>query len=66
MVVRLKRIQVRDQLKNITESDYWIYGITEADFDHAIDFIRELIRARADQYEMALCRFVWKAPVSFR
>ncbi len=49
---------MRAQLKNLTEKDYWVYGITESDFDHAIDIVREMIDARTEQYktEEALVR----------
>jgi hypothetical protein len=42
---------VRDQLKNLTEDDYWVYGITEPDFDHAVELVREMIDARTEQYK---------------
>jgi hypothetical protein len=42
---------VRDQLKRLTEKDYWVYGITERDFDHAVNLVREMIDARAEQYD---------------
>jgi len=43
---------VRDQLKNLTEDDYWVYGITESDFDHAVELVREMIDARTEQYKV--------------
>jgi hypothetical protein len=42
---------MRDQLKNLTEKDYWVYGVTETDFDHAINIVREMIDARTEQYK---------------
>ena len=42
---------MRDQLKNLTEKDYWVYGVTEPDFDHAINIVREMIDARTEQYK---------------
>lgn len=36
---------MRDLLRDITEKKYWVYGITEPDFDHAVDLVRELIDA---------------------
>lgn len=47
---------MRDQLKNLTEKDYWVYGINESDFDHAVDLVRELIDARIEQYEKEAAR----------
>jgi len=42
---------MRDRLKGLTEKDYWVYGITESDFDHSINLVREMIDARTEQYE---------------
>lgn len=42
---------MRDELKGLTESEYWVYGITEYDFDHAVDLVRELINARTEQFQ---------------
>ncbi len=42
---------MRDQLKDLTEKDYWVYGITASDFDHSIELVREMIEARDEQYE---------------
>lgn len=42
---------MRDQLRDLTEKEYWVYGITEPDFDHAVDLVREMIEARTEQYE---------------
>ncbi|XAG09568.1 hypothetical protein NM432_15955 [Vibrio metschnikovii] len=42
---------MREQLKNLTENDYWVYGVTESDFDHAVSIVREMIEARNHQYE---------------
>lgn len=42
---------MRDQLKELTEKDYWVYGITENDFDHSVTLVRELIDARTEQYD---------------
>lgn len=41
----LKGNKLCDQLRDITEKKYWVYGITEPDFDHAVDLVRELIDA---------------------
>ena len=43
---------MRDQLKNITEKDYWVYGVTEFEFDHTINVVREMIDPRTEQYKM--------------
>ena len=43
---------MRDQLKNLTEDDYWVYGITEPDFDHVVELVREMIDARTEQYKV--------------
>ena len=42
---------MRDYLKNLTEKDYWVYGISEHDFDHVVELVREMIDARSEQYE---------------
>jgi len=42
---------VRGQLKNLTEKAYWVYGIADPDFDHAVALVREMIDARDEQYE---------------
>ena len=43
---------MRDNLKNLTEKDYWIYGISESDFDHTVTLVGDLIDARSEQYQM--------------
>ena len=53
---------MRDRLKNLTEKDYWVYGITEPDFDHAIDVVREMIDARAEQYKTEEARVRLESP----
>ncbi|HCH1562970.1 TPA: hypothetical protein NKQ32_004534 [Vibrio parahaemolyticus] len=47
---------MREQLKNLTENDYWVYGVTESDFDHAVSIVREMIEARNHQYESEVAR----------
>lgn len=47
---------MRDQLKDLTEKDYWVYGITASDFDHSIELVREMIEARDEQYEKEAAR----------
>lgn len=42
---------MREQLRGLTEKDYWVYGITESDFDHSISLVREMIDARNEQYQ---------------
>jgi len=42
---------MRNRLKNLTEKDYWVYGIKESDFDHSLNLVREMIDARTEQYE---------------
>ena len=42
---------MRDRLKYLTEQEYWVYGITESDFDHAVELVRAMIDARTEQYE---------------
>ncbi len=41
---------MRKSLKEITEKNYWVYGITERDFDHAVQLVQEMIEARTDQW----------------
>lgn len=43
---------MRDQLKDLTEKQYWVYGIRDSDFDHAVELVREMINARTEQYEI--------------
>lgn len=42
---------MRERLKGLTEKDYWVYGINETDFDHAIDLVKDMIQARIEQYQ---------------
>lgn len=58
----LKGINVRDLLRDITEKKYWVYGITEPDFDHAVDLVRELIDARTEQYEKEAAKVRAESP----
>lgn len=53
---------MRDQLKNLTEKDYWVYGVTESDFDHAITIVREMIDARTEQYKTEEARVRAESP----
>ena len=53
---------MRDQLKNLTEKEYWVYGITEPDFDHAVDLVREMIDARTEQYEKEAAKVRAESP----
>ena len=53
---------MRDQLKNLTEKDYWVYGVTESDFDHAITIVREMIDARTEQYKAEEARVRAESP----
>lgn len=53
---------VRDQLKRLTEDDYWVYGISESDFDHVLTLVREMIDARNEQYESNAARVRSESP----
>ncbi len=53
---------MRDQLKNLTEKDYWVYGIKDSDFDHAIALVQEMIDARNEQYEKEAARVRAESP----
>lgn len=53
---------MRHQLRNLTEKDYWVYGVTESDFDHAINFVREMIDARTEQYKTEEARVRTESP----
>lgn len=53
---------MRDRLKNLTEKDYWVYGIKESDFDHALNLVREMIDARNEQYEKKAARIRKEQP----
>ena len=53
---------MRDRLKDLTEKDYWVYGISESDFDHAISLVREMIDARTEQYERKAAKVRAESP----
>ena len=42
---------MRERLKEITEQNYWVYGITEHDFYHAVELVEEMIEARTEQWK---------------
>jgi hypothetical protein len=42
---------MRDELKRITESDYWVYGLNEEDFAYTLGLAHELIEARQNELE---------------
>jgi hypothetical protein len=42
---------MRDQLKKISESDYWVYGLREDDFDYTIRLVQDFIKSRKDNYQ---------------
>lgn len=41
---------MREDLKELTEQNYWVYGITKHDFSHAVRLVQEMIEARAEQW----------------
>ncbi len=43
---------MRDYLKNISESNYWIYGVKDSDFDHPITLVDKIILAREEQFNL--------------
>ncbi|MDI5892819.1 hypothetical protein [Halomonas rhizosphaerae] len=53
---------MREQLRDLTEKVYWVYGITEPDFDHAVDLAREMIDARTEQYEIEAAKVREESP----
>ncbi|PMG79268.1 hypothetical protein BCU83_13700 [Vibrio breoganii] len=53
---------MREQLKNLTEKDYWVYGISESDFDHALTLVTEMIQARNEQYEVEAAKVRQESP----
>ncbi|WP_394151080.1 hypothetical protein [Vibrio maritimus] len=53
---------MREQLKKLTEKDYWVYGISESDFDHVLDLVTEMIQARNEQYEVESTRVRQERP----
>jgi len=53
---------VREQLKELTEEDYWVYGITEDDFEHSVSLVREMIDARTEQYEKEAAKIRAESP----
>ena len=42
---------MRNGLKEITEQKYWVYGITDRDFHHAVQLVQEVIEARTEQWD---------------
>jgi len=53
---------VRDQLEDLKEKDYCVYGITEPDFDHAVELVRAMIDARTEQYEKEAAKVRTESP----
>jgi hypothetical protein len=58
----LEGTKVRDQLRDLIEKKYWVYCITEPDFDHAVDLVREMIDARTEQYEKEAAKVRAESP----
>ena len=42
---------MREELKQLNERNYWVYGITKNDFSHAVELVQEMIEARAEQWK---------------
>ena len=42
---------MRAQLRDITEHDYWLYGLTEADFDYTLGLVRGFLSDQQDVLE---------------
>ena len=41
---------MRKKLKNIVESDYWVYGLKEEDFEYTFRLAKELVEAKFEVY----------------
>ena len=42
---------MRDDLKGIAESDYWVYGLDESDFDYTLNIAENFISARKERLQ---------------
>lgn len=42
---------MREILKDLSENSYWINGIKEGDFYHAVDVVKEMVEARNLEYQ---------------
>jgi hypothetical protein len=42
---------MKEELKNIAENDYWVYGLNETDFEYTLEIARGFIACRANELE---------------
>src|SRR3972149_7958631 len=42
---------MRPQLRNLSERDYWLYGVSERDFEHTLRLAQSLVRNHFKAYE---------------
>jgi hypothetical protein len=41
---------MRKELRGITESDYWVYGLSESDFEYTVSLARGLVQAKKAEF----------------
>lgn len=42
---------MRETLKNISESDYWVYGLSEDDYDYTVRLAKEFVEAKTTLFK---------------
>ncbi len=53
---------MRDQLKQISESDYWCYGLSERDFDHVYELVKKFVSLSQAEVKREVDKAVEKYP----
>ena len=53
---------MREELKTLTENDYWVYGLREDDFDYTLDLVQELINNNQEKLKVEIADAKKKYP----
>lgn len=53
---------MHESLKSLAENDYWVYGISEQDFDYAVDLIQDAVNLRTERYNAYVAEVQEKSP----
>ena len=55
---------MREDLKDTAENDYWVYGISEGDFDYAVELIQDAVNLRTERFNTYMAEVRERDPES--
>lgn len=53
---------MRDELKHLTQEDYWVRGINKRDFHHSVGLVKDMIQARKESFDREIAFLRSKNP----